>query len=274
MRTFFQAFLAASVVVAVDAMALATVPAAQDDANAPQADLDPKAEEVLRAMSDYLSGLTDFAFEAEETFDEVDASGQKTMLSHIVGVAVRRPDKISSNIRGDSLSGSLWYDGRTIALLDEQHNAYATVAAPPTVETALDHLANEYQIILPLGDLLYPSVYEVFTENAVKGSYLGLHHVGSLLAHHLAFRSEFVDWQLWVDAGDTPVPRKLVITYKNEQTHPQFTAVIYKWNDAPEVTDDLFTFETPAGAVEMELTSFSQALPAWAGPAQDAPSEP
>ncbi len=32
--------------------------------------------------------------------------------------------------------------------------------------------------------------------------------------HHLAFRAEKVDWQVWVQAGDTPLPMKYLIISK------------------------------------------------------------
>ena len=39
--------------------------------------------------------------------------------------------------------------------------------------------------------------------------------------HHLAFEQATIDWQLWIDAGKDPLPRKLVITYKTEDEVPQ-----------------------------------------------------
>jgi hypothetical protein len=40
---------------------------------------------------------------------------------------------------------------------------------------------------------------------------------------HLAFRNFDTDWQLWVEVGDRPIPRKLVITSKTISGGPQYT---------------------------------------------------
>jgi hypothetical protein len=38
-----------------------------------------------------------------------------------------------------------------------------------------------------------------------------------------------VDWQLWIERGKTPLPRKLLITTVQESSQPQYVAVL-KWD--------------------------------------------
>ena len=71
--------------------------------------------------------------------------------------------------------------------------------------------------------------------------------------HHLSFQQETIDWQLWIDAGPQPLPRKLVIAYKTEDDVPQYEVTIRKWNLAADVPDALFEFEPPPGAKKVEL---------------------
>jgi hypothetical protein len=49
------------------------------------------------------------------------------------------------------------------------------------------------------------------------------------------------------------VPRKFVITYKDEPDSPQFTAVFTNWDFATPLPDFLFTFEPPPGAVKVKV---------------------
>ena len=49
----------------------------------------------------------------------------------------------------------------------------------------------------------------------------------------LAFRNADTDWQIWVQAGDRPVPRKYVITSKTMAAAPEYTLRIYNWSFAP-----------------------------------------
>ena len=51
-----------------------------------------------------------------------------------------------------------------------------------------------------------------------------------------------------MDAGKKPLPRKLIITYKELPGHPQFIALLDHWNVKPEISDDLFTFKAPENA--------------------------
>jgi hypothetical protein len=53
---------------------------------------------------------------------------------------------------------------------------------------------------------------------------------------HLAVRTAGgVDFQVWIAQGDEPLPRRIVITYKDENGQPQFWADFSNWNLAPEL---------------------------------------
>jgi hypothetical protein len=77
--------------------------------------------------------------------------------------------------------------------------------------------------------------------------------------HHLAFSQETIDWQIWIEDGPRPVPRKLVITYKTEPGSPQYVARLSGWNFQPRFSKHFFTFEAPAGAGEMEFLTVENA---------------
>jgi hypothetical protein len=69
----------------------------------------------------------------------------------------------------------------------------------------------------------------------------------------LSFEQESIDWQLWIDAGEKPLPRKLVIAYKTEDEVPQYSVIMGKWNLNADVPDELFVFEPPEGAERIEF---------------------
>ena len=95
----------------------------------------------------------------------------------------------------------------------------------------------------PLMVYAYPGLMTDVT----SGRHLGMAWVNGVECHHLAFRSAKVDWQLWVEAGDIPMPRKLVITYTGEPGRPQYSMTVLKWALAPNLKDELFRFrQTPA----------------------------
>jgi hypothetical protein len=71
---------------------------------------------------------------------------------------------------------------------------------------------------------------------------------------HLAVRTAGgVDFQIWIAQGSEPLPRRIVITYKNEHGQPQFWADLSNWNLAPDVSDAPFTFTGPNAAERIQF---------------------
>jgi len=127
---------------------------------------------------------------------------------------------------------------------------------PATVDAALDWVFERTGTVVPLADFLYVDSYERLMGGVQRGEYLGIHEAAGVPCHHLAFEQATIDWQIWIDAGKDPLPRKLVITYKTEDEVPQYTATIRKWNLEPPLPDALFVFTPPDGAARVEVLAF------------------
>ena len=69
-----------------------------------------------------------------------------------------------------------------------------------------------------------------------------------------AFREDGVDWQLWIQDGDAPLPLKFVITTTDEPSQPQHVAVL-KWNTSPKFDDANFAFTPPPNAMKIQMQS-------------------
>ena len=232
-------------ILAVGVVALRTF----GEATVRSADLiDPEADQVLKRASQYLISATQFKFDADKTIDVVLDSGQMIQLSDTTRISVSRPDKILAQSTGDTTNEQIWYDGKTLSVWSPEQNSYATIDVPNTIDKMMDYVVEKYGAALPLADLVVSDPYKSATQRVRSGHYLGLHYVGDLKCHHLAFRQEGLDWQVWIEAGDKPLPRKLVITYKELPGHPQFTAIFDKWDMSPRLSDSLFTFKVPLGA--------------------------
>ena len=233
--------------------------------------VEPRAEQELRKMGEYLAKLPHFALEAEETFDELPDGELRRQLTNVRRVAVERPNQLAADATGDTLNRAAWYDGKTVTVLDKEHNVYATIEAPATIDATFDKLQDEYGVVLPLADLLYADPYAVLRAGVSYGRYLGLHQAAGVACHHLAFSQETIEWQIWIDAGDKPLPRKLVISYVDEPGEPQYSAVIRRWNLDAKVPDGLFTFEAPEGAQKIDAQAMKRSGDAGPAPAEPAP---
>jgi hypothetical protein len=215
-------------------------------------DIESKAGEVLKQMCDYLKNLQQFSVQAEITEDVLLTSGQRIQYARSVEASVRRPDRLRAESVGDTDDRQLIYDGKTITLLDKTKNFYTTIPAPGDIDAALEHAVQAFNLRAPLADLIYTKSYEYLTEGALSGFYVGQSKVQGITCHHLAFREKDIDWQIWIEDGQTPVPRKFLITDK--KTHGlQFTAVFTKWNTSPQLEDGLFTFVAPEKAEKIDI---------------------
>jgi hypothetical protein len=214
--------------------------------------IEPKADEILKKSCQYLAGLKDFGLQTEETVDQLNDDGQKIQTTDWRKTLVRRPNRLVSDSEGDASNRSFYYDGKSMTLYDKAAKFYGTDKAPDTLDGLFDYLEDDYGFTLPTVDLLTSDPYKGLTDDVESGAYVGLHRVGKVPCHHLAFRSRDVDWQLWVDAGDKPLPLKLVADYRNLPGQPQFAALL-TWDEHPKLSDDDFKFQPPPDAKKIDM---------------------
>jgi hypothetical protein len=217
-------------------------------------EIDPQADPILKQMCDTLDGAKALRFRIRATMDRPVETGQLAQFHRASEVTMIRPDRLYSTTDSDDGHWSAWYRDKTLTVLDRDAKLYATEAVPGRIGEMLDYMAENYDVVIPAADLLVGKTYESLLANVESGSYLGLHTVGETKCHHLLFRQENIDWQIWIDAGRQPLPRKLVITYKQEPNHPQYVATMDDWDLAPTIPDDTFTFKAPAEAKSVPMS--------------------
>jgi hypothetical protein len=241
-----------SIFVLVVFMGLVTSASAQemDDQRAQEL---ARIDRILQEMSDFLSSAESFGFTAREVIDEVE-DGRRIQYSNSRSMLVRRPNRIAAAAHGDLVNRSFWYDGRSFTLLDREFNTYLPVPAPDTISDLFDAIAEQLEVVVPLGEMVSGDAYQAVTPLIQEATYLGLHQVGGIACHHLGFSQEDLDWQLWVEDGSTPVPRKIVIVYKQEEGIPQYATVISEWNFSIQTPDEVFQFTPPEGARKLDVT--------------------
>ncbi len=216
--------------------------------------IDPRADAELRKMSDYLGRLPAFGVWVDHATEVVLEDGQKLEFDSSSRVWVRRPNGIRSDRRGEEVDASLYYDGRTMTVFGRRANLYASAQAPPTIDAAIDFARAELDVEAPAADLLYSNPYGALTEDIVSGMYVGEAEVDGTPCHHLAFRGRDIDFQIWIQQGAEPLPRKFVIVTKDVPSRPEFRVELRDWMTDPElVSADLFRFRPPAGAERTEF---------------------
>ena len=214
--------------------------------------IEEKAMTLVKRMATVLSQAKQFTFTADIAFDAVQDSGQKIEFGETRKIVVRRPDRIRIDVtkRDGSLSGFV-FDGKDIAVFNVQDKVYATVAKPGTVDEAIDYFTQSLDMRMPLGELLASDLPQLLQERLHEADYVEQATIGGVLCDHVALRGERAHVQLWIARGDQPLPRRMVITYTRAEGQPQFSAQFSDWNLSPEVSDTLFAFTPPAGAVKI-----------------------
>ena len=251
MRIVTRHFTLAAALVAVSLAALVTV--AQTAGAEGPSRIDPKAVELLKKSTDYLSNAKAFTLKASFTDEVVLLNGQKIGPESWSYVSLQRPNHFRTVRHGVQENLDFYYDGKSMAFFIKGPNFYATVPAPSTLDGMLDDLDFRYDVDIPGSDLFYTDAYAGMMDGVTEAAYIRLEEVSGVPAHHLAFRNDEVDWQLWVRDGDMPVPVKYVITTKWSTAAPSYTVFMTDWNMSPTFDNTTFNFTPPAGARQIEF---------------------
>ncbi len=230
-------------------------PAAKAPAPAP----DPK--QILQQMCDFLKNQKQFSFKAEVYDDQVYAGGRKLQYGLDAEAFFQRPDKLRINGDGDLESKQLIYDGKTLTLYDKDKTHYATIEVAGDIDTALAKAGKEYGLHVGLAELGANRLGEHANEGLTNLLYVGETKLRGVPCYHLALDKDKVHFQLWIETGDKPLLRKVVVTQKKLAASPQWTAFISDWNFAPQLADNLFTFTPPEGAQKIQFIPVKEGAP-------------
>jgi len=215
------------------------------------------ASKILKAMSDYVAAQKTLSIAFNSDIEVVTSDVQKIQFTASGQVLLSRPDKIRATRTGGYADVELVFDGKTLSVLGKNINAYAQKEAPGTVDQLIDRLRNELGVAMPGADLLLSNVYDQLMMDVLDAKHIGLGVIDGVECEHLAFRNEDTDWQIWIEAGARPIPRKYVITTKAVNGAPQYTLHIKEWKADVPVSPDAFAFKPPASAKKVEFGALS-----------------
>ena len=210
--------------------------------------IEPEALAVIDAMAKKLTEATTFAYKTETSYDVVQDSGLKVEFGGSRHSTIQRPDhfRLDSQRRAGS-AGIMVFDGKQLSAFVPEHKAYATTEFEGDMQEAIDYLVSELRVKAPLAELVSPDVATAIRKDLTRALHLGPAIVAGHDTHHLLLSNDYADFQMWIDEGDEPVMRRIVITYREERGEPQFRAQFVEWDFSPD-TKGLFDFEPPEDA--------------------------
>ena len=209
------------------------------------------AKSILKDMSDYITSHSSVELTFDSDIEIITPQLEKIQFTNSGTALLSRPDKLYAHRMSGHADVTLYFDGKTVSIYEKKINGYVQFDAPGSIDQLIESLRDGDGVALPGGDLLLSNVYEVLIVESLEAKYIGRGFIDGRECEHLAFRNFDTDWQIWVEAGDTPVPCKMVVTSKTMNSAPQYTLHIKSWNTAVTPKQDFFVFTPPAGAQEL-----------------------
>jgi hypothetical protein len=207
--------------------------------------IDAKAQNALQEMSYFMGSKDEYTFKAEIMFDVIVKSGQKVQYNANETVYLKKPNKFSIEYVSDLGGYKLWYDSGKATILELPTNDFSITTLPDTVDQALRKLYEQYSFSPVLSEFLFINTFKTLTKNVVSGENFGQSRVFGTKCLHLYIVEKDIDWQIWIEDGKRPIPRKLVITYKNLPESPQFIAILKDWIFNRPIASPAFKPEIP-----------------------------
>ena len=222
--------------------------------------IDPRANAALYRASEFLKSADTATYQAVvirdislTLHDEV-----AVKMGGVAQVTVSRPNKLRVKFKGDNRSRAIYFNGEMLTLCSYSKKFYAQLPYKGTTDEALDYLHEELGFHIAVSDILYADPYAVLIENVERGYYVGVAQLPDAECDHLVFQQETVDWQIWIERGDRPFVRALVVTYKEEPGAPQVFARFSKWQLNPLISDRTFEFKPGKDFSQIEFLPMEQ----------------
>jgi hypothetical protein len=208
------------------------------------------ADKILKAMSDYVASQKTLSVTFDSDIEVITPNLQKIQFASSGRVQLSRPDKLRVARTGGYTAVEIVFDGKMLTVNNKDHNDFAQVESSGSIDQLIDLLREKHRITAPGADLLLSQVFDVMMADVIDAEHICQGIIDGVEGEHLAFRNLDTDWQIRIEAGAPPIPRKYVITSKAVTGAPQYTLRIKKWKT--ELPADIFAFNPPQGATKID----------------------
>src|SRR5471030_3121219 len=181
------------------------------------------ADKLLKAMSDYVASQKTISVAYDSDIEVITSHLQKIQFTSSGQVQLSRPDKLRATRTGGYSDSEIVFDGKTLTIDNKDSHTFTQVDAPGSIDQLIDLLRDKYGFSAPGADLLYSNNFDTLMTDVIEPKHIGVGVIDGVECEHLAFRGSESDWQIWIETGARPIPRKFVITNKAVSGAPQYT---------------------------------------------------
>jgi hypothetical protein len=226
-------------------------PTKKAPASQPKFVIEPRAMDLLRAMSARLAAAKTMSFTAVVGYEFPSRMGPPLVYTTRYDVTLQRPDKLRILMPGDGTASEFYYDGKSMVAYAPVENLAAVAAAPPTIDEALKAAYRNAAIFFPFTDMLVADPYAALTDGAILAFYIGPSAVvGGVRTEMLAWANKDVFLQIWIGAEDK-LPRRVRAVFHADPQHLRHEIEFSNWQLNPKITPGTFTSSKASAAKPM-----------------------
>lgn len=216
------------------------------------AEQDPQARAILLKMADFLAKAPAFSVTMRSGYDAIQADGQVIEFGERRQILLQRPDRVRIEVeRSDGDRGLVVFDGKSLSAFKADDKVYARAEQPGTLDDAIVYLVRDLQMTLPLARMFRSDFAQDLEKQLTEVSYVEENTLFDVATDHLVARSAEVDLQIWIARGEQPLPRRVILTYKNAPGQSKFRADFFDWSLSPAMPAGSFSFIPPADAEQI-----------------------
>ena len=224
---------------------------------------DPEAVEIAAAAADFLARQPRIALDWFVSYDVIVDGREKITYTRSGTNLLSRGEGFYAYSENRDRVREYFYDGGAFWLHNVEDDAYVEIPFAGSFETLVERIRVEYDIPLPIWELLSRAGTDGLLAEVEAAAYLGETLFAGRPVHHLAFAQYDQDWQVWVSTDpERPEIVALIGTDPYTQGWPQYRAYFHNWDFDPEFAEGAFTFEPGPDAIRMALPKVESAAAA------------
>ncbi len=229
---------------------------------------DPKAQRILQEAADYLRDLASLDLAIAVNLD-IRIEGMRQQMTSRYRLAMERPNRLTIAREHGFMGTTLVCDGEKLyTVLTDGEVRYTIEDAPDAMGGIVSRVQDMAMVDMTDGTvigamLLADDLKASLLEGVTTLEYAGQEDLDGVPCHRLKLIDSNA-WQLWVQAGPQPVPRKIVADLSkmyegmwgeipgDRGLEAELTIRFDDWRVNVDLPAERFAFVAPQGAVEVE----------------------
>jgi hypothetical protein len=225
-----------------------TTPAKKPPATPPKPDLEPKAIELLKAVSERLAAAHTLSFTAVQLAESPTRQGPPLAYATKTDATLQRPDKLRVIISGDGPASEFYYNGKAMMAYAPAENLLAVADAPPTIDAMLEAAYHSAGIFFNFTDLIVADPYKDMSGGLTLAYYVGQSHVvAETTTDMVAYIDNGVFIQLWIGTEDK-LPRMVRAIFLDDPERSRGQVQFSNWQLDIAVPPDAFVLSDTTNA--------------------------